>query len=74
MRITVLLTAKPRDGQGLKAFRLGTGADHDHLHRIEQQALEREAVAAGVKAEVLHNAGERCPACLRRSRDTPHAR
>ena len=58
MRITVLLTAKPATASGLKAFRFGTGADHDHLHRVQQQALQREAVAAGVEAEVLHDSSK----------------
>jgi hypothetical protein len=37
---------------------LGPEPTNDYLHRIEQKPLGGQAVAAGVEAEVLHNAGK----------------
>ena len=53
-----LVDAKPGDGCGFEAVCLGAGADDDDLDGIEEQALESQAITAGIEAEVLHDAGE----------------
>ena len=42
----------------LKRFGFGAGADDDDLHRVEQEPLQGQPVAAGVEAEVLDDAGK----------------
>ena len=52
----------------------GAGTHNHHLHRIEQQPLQRQPVTACVQGRSAPRCPQSRPACLRRYRDTPGAR
>ena len=69
-----LVDGKARHRRRLKPRSLRSRAHDHHLHRIQQQPLQRQPVTARIQSEVLHDARKAARAYLRQYRDSPAVR
>ena len=58
MRRTVLFTANRAVAVAARRVGFRPRADYDHLHRIEQELLQRQPITSCIQSEVLHDTGK----------------